>query len=291
MGVAARPADQSHPYGHGRFETLSAFAVGVILAAAGVLIGYHSLQAVGAQHPPPATSAMAALVFAIVLRSIMSTVKCRVGRQLHSSALVADAWNDAVDILSAFAAFIAVALAAFDPVRLLAADHYGGFVVGVVVVLTGMRVLRDASLELVDTMPAPALTSEVERVAASVAGVRGPHRPGPAPPGGRRCDRSEPKRDPRGRASQVVVVVAPIENRQPAEVCAQGQPAGNRNEHATAHIERTIRCDAARNTKDARDLLLLDGHPSRAESDQPKGTPAGVPKVHQDIAAKQIGPP
>lgn len=173
MGVAARPADQNHPYGHGRVETLSAFVVGVILAAAGVLIGYHSLQAVGAQHPPPATSAMAALVFAIVLRSIMSTVKFQVGRRLHSSALVADAWNDAVDILSAFAALIAVALAAFDPVRFLAADHYGGFVVGVVVVITGTRVLRDASLELVDTMPAPALTSEVQRVAASVVGVRG----------------------------------------------------------------------------------------------------------------------
>ena len=145
----------------------------MILAAAGVLIGYHSLQAVGASIPPPATSAMAALVFAIVLRSIMSTVKFQVGRRLHSSALVADAWNDAVDILSAFAALIAVALAAYDPVRFLAADHYGGFVVGVVVVITGMRVLRDASLELVDTMPAPALTSEVPRVAASVVGVRG----------------------------------------------------------------------------------------------------------------------
>lgn len=173
MGVAARPADQNHPYGHGRFETLSAFVVGVILAAAGVLIGYHSLQAIGAQHPPPATSAMAALVLAIVLRSSMSTVKFRVGRQLHSSALVADAWNDAVDILSASAALIAVAPAAFDPGRFLAADHYGGFVVGVVVVITGMRVLRDASLELVDTMPGSSLTSEVQRVAASVVGVRG----------------------------------------------------------------------------------------------------------------------
>ncbi len=43
MGVAARPADENHPYGHGRFETLSAFVVGVILAAAGVIIGYQSL--------------------------------------------------------------------------------------------------------------------------------------------------------------------------------------------------------------------------------------------------------
>jgi cation diffusion facilitator family transporter len=173
MGVAARPADDNHPYGHGRFETLSAFMVGVILAAGGVLISYHSLQAIGARHAPPGVTAAAALVGAIILRGIMSSVKFRVGHRLRSSALIADAWNDAVDILSALAALIAVALATYDPVRFLAADHYGGFVVGIVVVITGILVLRDASLELVDTMPSPDLTSEILAAAKSVVEVRG----------------------------------------------------------------------------------------------------------------------
>ena len=173
MGVAARPADENHPYGHGRFETLSAFVVGVILAGAGVLICSQSLQAVGATHPPPGLSAAVALIGAIMLRGIMSSVKFRVGRRLRSSALVADAWNDAVDILSALAALTAVGLASYDPVRFLAADHYGGFVVGIVVVMTGIRVVRDASLELVDTMPPPELTREILKVTRSVAGVQG----------------------------------------------------------------------------------------------------------------------
>jgi len=173
MGVAARPADANHPYGHGRFETLSAFVVGMILATAGVLISYQSLQAVGAQHAPPGSGAVAALVVAIVLRGIMSSLKFRVGRRLRSSALIADAWNDAVDILSGFAALAAVALATYDPGRFLAADHYGGFVVGIVVIITGLRVLRDASLELVDTMPEPELTREIVKVANAVPGVEG----------------------------------------------------------------------------------------------------------------------
>ncbi|OFV90838.1 MAG: cation diffusion facilitator family transporter [Acidobacteria bacterium RIFCSPLOWO2_12_FULL_65_11] len=173
MRVAARPADEDHPYGHGRFETLSAFVVGVVLAAGGVMICYQSLQAIGEPHAPPGASAAVALVGAIVLRTIMSSVKFRVGRRLRSSALVADAWNDAVDILSALAALTAVGLATYDPGRFLAADHYGGFVVGIVVVITGIRVVRDASLELADTMPAPELTEEILRVARSVAGVQG----------------------------------------------------------------------------------------------------------------------
>jgi cation diffusion facilitator family transporter len=173
MGVAARPADENHPYGHGRFETLSTFVVGVILAAGGAVICYQSLQAVGARHPPPGMTAAAALVAAVILRGVMSSVKFRVGRRIRSSALVADAWNDAVDILSALAALTAVGLATYDPVRFLAADHYGGFVVGIVVVITGLRVLRDASLELVDTMPSSALTGEILTVARAIAGVQG----------------------------------------------------------------------------------------------------------------------
>ena len=173
MGVAARPADDNHPYGHGRFETLSAFVVGVILAAGGVMICYQSLQAVGTRHPPPGVAAAAALVGAVMLRGVMSSVKFRVGRRIHSSALVADAWNDAVDILSALAALTAVGLATYDPVRFLAADHYGGFAVGIVVVITGLRVLRDASLELVDTMPPSELTGAIQKLARSVAGVQG----------------------------------------------------------------------------------------------------------------------
>jgi len=173
MHVASRPADDNHPYGHGRFETLSALLVGLILALGGGLICYHSLQAIGARHDPPGLSAAVALLTAVALRGVMSTVKFRVGRRTSSSALIADAWNDAVDILSACAALVAVALARYNPDRFLAADHYGGFVVGIVVVLTGMRVARDATMELVDTRPSRDVTDEVARVATSVTGVQG----------------------------------------------------------------------------------------------------------------------
>jgi cation diffusion facilitator family transporter len=171
MRVAGRPADENHPYGHGRFETLAALSVGGILALAGGLICYQSLQAIGARHAPPGRNAALALLAAIALRGVMSVLKFRIGHRIRSTALIADAWNDSVDILSAFAALTAVVLASYDPVRFLAADHYGGFAVGIIVVLTGLRVLRDASLELADTMPAPELTTAARDVALAVAGV------------------------------------------------------------------------------------------------------------------------
>lgn len=173
LSVASRPADPEHPYGHGRVESLAAFVVGLILAAGGAGICWRSLHEVGADHPPPALAAIAVLVVAIVVRAVMASLKFRLGRRIRSSSLIADAWNDAVDILAALVALIAVALAMFDSRRFLAADHYGGFAVGIIVVLTGLRVLREASLDLMDTMPEGPMIDAVRKVAEAVPGVHG----------------------------------------------------------------------------------------------------------------------
>ena len=122
-------------------------------------------------HPPPSSIAIFVLVFAIAVRGAMSFVKFRAGRRLRSASLVADAWNDAVDILAATVALTAVGLTMYDLERFRAADHYGGFAVGVIVILIGVRVLRDASLELMDTMPDETQIARIRAVAREVPGV------------------------------------------------------------------------------------------------------------------------
>jgi len=173
MLVASKPADSNHPYGHGRFDTVAGLVVGIILSAGGIGICYRSLLKVSQIHPPPDSYAAWALLGAIVIRSFMSTLKFRVGRRIQSASLVADAWNDAVDILSATAALVALGLTLYDPSRFLAADHYGGFAVGLFVIFTGLRIIRDASLVLMDTMPERNVTAEIRDVALAVPGVVG----------------------------------------------------------------------------------------------------------------------
>jgi cation diffusion facilitator family transporter len=172
MAIAARPADENHPYGHGRVEMLAGFVVGIIVMAGGVGICYQSLQRIGEIHPPPGLPAITALLVAIVIRAVMSGLKFSVGRRSQSGSLLADAWNDAVDILSATTALVAVSLATMNPVRFIAADHYGGFAVGVIVVVIGIRIGRDASFELVDTMPEPGMANQIREIAAGVPGVQ-----------------------------------------------------------------------------------------------------------------------
>ncbi|MCH8265997.1 MAG: cation transporter [Acidobacteria bacterium] len=171
--VASKPPDADHPYGHGRFELLAGLIVGLILAAAGLGICVRSLQRVSEIHPPPAMFGVWPLLAAIVIKSFLSAFKFRHGRRIRSVGLVADAWNDAVDILSGLAALVALGLTLYDPEHFLAADHYGGFAVGVIVIFTGLRVIRDASLQLVDTMPNEELMVNIRRAALSVPNVRG----------------------------------------------------------------------------------------------------------------------
>ncbi len=173
MTLAARPADAEHPYGHGRIEILSGLGVGVILAAGGLGICVRSLRNITEQHPPPGLYSVWPLLAAIVIRAAMSTLKFRIGRRIGSASLIADAWNDAVDILSASAALCALGLTLYDPGRFLPADHYGGFAVGLFVIYTGGRVLRETSLDLIDTMPAQELIDRIKAAALQVDGVQG----------------------------------------------------------------------------------------------------------------------
>jgi cation diffusion facilitator family transporter len=173
LTLAAKPADWNHPYGHGRLETLTGLFIGLMLAAAGVAISAHALRQIGRVHPPLATFVIWPLIGSAAAKSVLSGVKFHYGRQIRSAALVADAWNDCVDILSALAALAAVSLTILAPQQFLAADHWGAFVVGLIVVFTGIRVTRDASLQLIDTMPDQESMAKIRGTAQSVPGVRG----------------------------------------------------------------------------------------------------------------------
>jgi cation diffusion facilitator family transporter len=173
LTLAAKPADENHPYGHGRVEILTGLLIGLLLTGAGAVISFHALTALNRVHAPPAPYVVWPLIASAILKSGLSGLKFHYGRKLQSSALVADAHNDAVDILSAVTALIAVSLAIHDPARFLAADHWGGFAVGLIVIFTGVRVARETAYYLMDTMPDESRMAEIRATAMQVPGVRG----------------------------------------------------------------------------------------------------------------------
>jgi cation diffusion facilitator family transporter len=173
LTLAAKPPDPEHPYGHGRIETLTGHLIGLGLTAAGSLIAYGSILKVGQPRDPVAGWVVWPLVISLFAKLVLAVFKFRQGRRLNSNALVADAWNDAMDTFSAVVALAAVGLALYDPGRFMEADRYGGFVVGLIVIGVGVRVAHESAMQLMDTMPGPRMMEQIRAAAAEVPGARG----------------------------------------------------------------------------------------------------------------------
>lgn len=173
LWVAARPPDENHPYGHGRFETLTGLGVGIALAVTGMLIAWRSMAGLDDKHVAPEIWVVWTLLLSIGAKAALSTYKFKAGRRIGSSALVADAWNDTVDILSGTVALAAVCLTVYDPGRFIQADHWGGGAVGVIVVVLGLQVIRETALHLMDTMPSNQRICLIRESALKVPGALG----------------------------------------------------------------------------------------------------------------------
>lgn len=171
LWAAAKPADAEHPYGHGRYETLTGLGVGTLLTGAGVGIFFRALEGRHDLHRPSILVVWPLLV-SIVVKATMSAAKMRAGRRAASDALTADAWHEAVDMLSDAVALIAVTLSVYAP-GLAGADHYGGSVIGVIVVVLGIITVQKTAMNLVDTMPPPFRMREIRETALQVPGALG----------------------------------------------------------------------------------------------------------------------
>jgi cation diffusion facilitator family transporter len=173
LTLAARPADDNHPYGHGRVEILIGLLLGFILACAGAAIAWHGLTGAADETHVPSAYAVGPLIFSILAKFWLVMLKSRHGRQIGSTSLVADAVNDGIDILSGFVALGALSLALYNPARFLRADHYGAFAVGLIVIAMASRVMYESGMQLMDTMPDERSMSRIREVALSVRDVSG----------------------------------------------------------------------------------------------------------------------
>ena len=111
LSIAARPADEDHPYGHGKAEPLAAAVVSLMLLGAAVGISILAIREIRApQHlPSPFTLFVAAGV--IIVKEILYRRVSRVGKDVGSTAVTADAWHHRADAVSSLAAFIGISIA------------------------------------------------------------------------------------------------------------------------------------------------------------------------------------
>ena len=171
LKFAARPPDETHPYGHGKAEPIAAVVVafGVLAAALGLAI--QSGREILTPHHGPAPFTLAILIVVIVVKEILFRYVNRIGRHVESTAVQTDAWHHRSDALTSAAAFIGISVALIGGSSWQSADDWAALFACAVIAANGIRLLRPAFYEIMDTAPRGEIVDLIRKAAASVPGV------------------------------------------------------------------------------------------------------------------------
>lgn len=169
------PADDRHPYGHWRLESLVTIAMGIsLLTVAGGLIlhAWHIFEA-GKATTPAWYTFLAAATTVIVKESMYRWTEHK-AKKLQSRALSANAWHQRSDALSSLPASIAIGAATIFP-DLHFIDPIGAVIVSIFILFSAIRIISGALAELMDESLPPEKLSDIEKTVCAIDGVTDVH--------------------------------------------------------------------------------------------------------------------
>ena len=171
MRISQKPADAGHPYGHTRAESIVASNVAVLLVLSAVWLGWRAAGEIGSSHPTPARWTLWIALASVVVKEALYQYKVRVGRRLHSSSIVADAWHHRSDAFSSLAVLAGLAVVRFGGPAW--SDDVAALVVAASILWAGVMLFREGLHELMDRQVEADFVRQVREVAGAVAGVAG----------------------------------------------------------------------------------------------------------------------
>ena len=176
LRMAGKPADERHPYGHGKFEPLSAAIVSLILFAAAIIIAVESVKEISTPHHAPAPFTLVVLILVIIIKEWLFRSVLSASETISSTALKTDAWHHRADAITSLAAFVGISIALIGGPGYESADDFAALIASVVIATNAAMLIKPAVLELIDTAPDPELIKKVRSVATTVPGVLGTHK-------------------------------------------------------------------------------------------------------------------
>ena len=170
---AGHEADEEHPYGHARFETLATVILGSLLVAvAGAIIWGAIARFFNDEVITHGWLIIVIAILSVLAKEVMFHLTMRTARETRSDLLKANAWHHRSDAISSFVVLIGVGLE-------MAGFHYfdsiAALIVGLMVVKIGVDLVLGASKELVDTALDADVVEQIKQVILSISGVRELH--------------------------------------------------------------------------------------------------------------------
>jgi cation diffusion facilitator family transporter len=174
MRLAHQPADDEHPYGHRQMESIAALMVGAFVLTTAVTIFWDALNKVydlllgQGDYGGASPWALVVALLTVAIKVTLTIVTRRIGRQTKNPAVFALAYDHRNDIFAASAASIGIFLGRMGYPWV---DPLAGALVALVILRTGIHILRESSEDLMDTVPGQALHERIIELLMAIPGV------------------------------------------------------------------------------------------------------------------------
>ncbi len=173
LHIAGKPADENHPYGHGRAETIAAMLVAMMVFVAGLGIAVRAAGELFNPSAPPKLFTLWVLIAVIVVKEVLFRVVRRGARQTGSGAVHVDAWHHRADAITSLAALVGIAASALGGIRW--GDAAAALVASGIIMANGVLLFRRPVHELMDA-GSPDIVEQAAAVAESTPGVLNTHK-------------------------------------------------------------------------------------------------------------------
>lgn len=178
--ISSKPQDESHDYGHGKYETLATSIIGIALMAVAVGIIVSGATKVaswlrGEELAAPGMLALWAALISIAVKECLYQYTVRRGRSLDSQAVVANAWHHRSDALSSIGTAVGIGGAILLGDRWTVLDPLASIVVGAFIVKVAADLLKSSIGELTERSLPEEIENEIVDVIMSFPDVSEPH--------------------------------------------------------------------------------------------------------------------
>ena len=168
---ANKPADENHPYGHGRAEPLITFLVVGFLITSATIIAYESIQNINTPHELPKIWTLFVLAPLIIWKEISFRLVMKKAKVTNSSSLKADAWHHRSDAITSVAAFIGISIALFFGKGYETADDWAALFASGFILYNSYLIFRPALGEIMDEHLYDDLVEKIRQVSLTVEGI------------------------------------------------------------------------------------------------------------------------
>jgi cation diffusion facilitator family transporter len=171
---STQDADEDHPYGHARYETIATIGVGIFLIAVAAGIAIDAIQRLLSTESisAPASLALWIAAFSIFCNEFLYQYTIRVARNIKSKLLEANAWHHRTDSISSIVVFVGIAGAI---IGLPILDDVAAAVVSLMIAKIGWDLSRQSIQELVDTALEPEILEAIKKRIKNIDGVQELH--------------------------------------------------------------------------------------------------------------------